>query len=570
MLKCKLRVVSLLFIFIFFSGSFLQIFSVPIRELKAAQVGVVITEELAKQILLKVAKEAGDKIVSDYVAPNIQKKLGIDPAPVVSSSSFPKFSESDRIEDYIKNHGSQRLAQTWVDLNKQFLNFNGTVDNEYYVAFYQALANSIVNDANNVLNEIHNDYLNSNYRYDKLSDSLKQAFMAYPIYIVFKQRNSAGDYLEPAVVYFFDDVYYGITSGYITISANQIFYKDVIAGCVGFDNRGEFRFCYSNTRVYFEKGGIFSDYYGGSAPSKILSCLMLYTPEYSDYLSRSNHFVEGYDILNVGLTPEGFSLLNSGSVDGHLKDTLNEYKDSDTSLPIFVQKPGTDGKSVGDYVGNTNTTILQLDLDTDNIYPAFTFDEDTTTLKTVDDVDKLDFSPVDQEGVAKKKWGWLEFLFGWFQKIIDAILSLVSGIVDGILNGIGDVLKGLFVPSDGFFIDHFSSIKNTLAEKFGFSNYELLFDALKSCARGSWDFSGDFTFLGKEYHLTMIDVDEWFKDKNLNKLHYIVRGFVYPFLAIANVNYIVWFLRGNVFNVGTAISNSNIASEINPDKSGKG
>lgn len=165
--------------------------------------------------------------------------------------------------------------------------------------------------------------------------------------------------------------------------------------------------------------------------------------------------------------------------------------------------------------------------------------------------EKPDLPSVDTPAIDNLP-GWLQVILDFLQKIIDAITSIISGIVDGILKG----LKELFVPSSDFLKNHFNALQDKLANKFGFSKYELFFDALKNVAKGSWNFKFKFGFLGHEYNLQLADVDEWFVDSNLNKIHYLIRGFFLPLIILANIQFLTWFLRGTYFiSSGSSVKN---------------
>ena len=336
MRKRKLRIAPLLFAVVFVFLEMVGCLCVPDREeiAKATGAEVVITAELAEQLLLKLAGKMAKNYVEDIVSDRIQNELGIDPAPVVSSGHFVRWDEPDRVKAYIVENGSQRLAETWYDLNKQFLNTNGVVDKEYYVAFYRALINDITDSTNDVLDEINNDYVNTLYHFNNLSDDLRQACLTYPIYMIMIKRNNDGSISSRSkpVMFFLNDIYYGIPNSYTCIDGMYLYHM-LFGDIAGYSPDGPafrfYPFSGSATFVYFISSVInsekidFNQYYNCKDMRVKCNTYPLYCPELAQYGCAS-----GYEVMNVGLTPRGHVMYNKGVDDDYLRKTLNMCKNS--------------------------------------------------------------------------------------------------------------------------------------------------------------------------------------------------------------------------------------------------
>lgn len=111
-------------------------------------------------------------------------------------------------------------------------------------------------------------------------------------------------------------------------------------------------------------------------------------------------------------------------------------------------------------------------------------------------------------GILEKIWDWI---LNFFEKL-------------------ADLLKYLFIPSEGYFADNFNNIKNNFSVKFGFDNFDDMFIELQSIRARKPDFGG------------YINIDMW--DKHIPQLQTFIKGFFYALMAIFNIKMALWLIRG--------------------------
>ena len=109
----------------------------------------------------------------------------------------------------------------------------------------------------------------------------------------------------------------------------------------------------------------------------------------------------------------------------------------------------------------------------------------------------------------------------------------MSGIPSAILDGLGDLLKSLFVPADGFLDEKFKTIKQQLASRFDLGTYDELMKALQGYVAGNLDFGG------------YIDITMW--EKKLPTIKNFIRAFFYPLILLDDFNFVIWLFRGTTF-----------------------
>lgn len=100
-------------------------------------------------------------------------------------------------------------------------------------------------------------------------------------------------------------------------------------------------------------------------------------------------------------------------------------------------------------------------------------------------------------------------------------------IVDALLTG----LKELFIPSENYFNDTFTRLKDKFSSKLGFNSYLQLFDSLKSQVSNAPSFGG------------YINTSMWVK--YLPQIHVYIKGFFYCLMIIFNIKQIIWMVRGS-------------------------
>lgn len=119
---------------------------------------------------------------------------------------------------------------------------------------------------------------------------------------------------------------------------------------------------------------------------------------------------------------------------------------------------------------------------------------------------------------------------------------------------IGNLLHNLFIPKDDFFSSHIDDIKYKILQKIPYQDYIDMFETIKqvkedgnlSVSLENYDFGNGLTYNNKKF------IDFSFISKYKNIWHAWVRGFIFIFLIIYNINQIMKLFRG--YNVAEGMS----------------
>ena len=143
---------------------------------------------------------------------------------------------------------------------------------------------------------------------------------------------------------------------------------------------------------------------------------------------------------------------------------------------------------------------------------------------------------------------FFSLLWDWLGNIWNSIKDIPQIII----NGIGNILKFLFVPEQNYFENEVEKIKYNLSQKIPYQDYINLFGTLETISAGE-ELSVDLPEYKISNDLTI--KQEKFIDFNIIKefkttWYGWVRGFTFIFIIIYNINQIMKFLRG--FSVSDA------------------
>jgi phage-related protein len=157
----------------------------------------------------------------------------------------------------------------------------------------------------------------------------------------------------------------------------------------------------------------------------------------------------------------------------------------------------------------------------------------------------------------------LDGIISFFRDPIGSIVSaftwtvdFLGGLISSLLDGLGKLLKTLFVPSDDYFNKKFDGLNGQLEGHVDVSTYKNIMDT--------------FGRVKSVRSIPNITVDLWGQTLTIVDFSYIqsqqatinnwVRGFMFIFLVIFNINHVYKIIRKDTL--------SNTGSGVNPD--GKG
>jgi len=113
----------------------------------------------------------------------------------------------------------------------------------------------------------------------------------------------------------------------------------------------------------------------------------------------------------------------------------------------------------------------------------------------------------------------------------DSIVNLPTAILDGI--------KDFFVPSDNYFSDKFEDLRTTLSDKLAIDSLTALFTSLDSVNSDGFN---DINISIMGTNATILDADPI--NQNIETIRNWVRGFVFFFLVLYNINQVLKLIRG--------------------------
>lgn len=128
-----------------------------------------------------------------------------------------------------------------------------------------------------------------------------------------------------------------------------------------------------------------------------------------------------------------------------------------------------------------------------------------------------------------------------------AVVDIVGGIVDAILDGFKSLLKALFVPSDDFFSSKFDSLNSDLKDHVDTDTYVGIMDGLKSVRSARSIPNIEFDFFGQHF----VAVDFGYIQAHQSTIHDWVRGFLFIFLVLYNINEVYSLIRKDTLFKGS-------------------
>lgn len=139
-------------------------------------------------------------------------------------------------------------------------------------------------------------------------------------------------------------------------------------------------------------------------------------------------------------------------------------------------------------------------------------------------------------GLFSKLFEWLKALLDALYKILNAILAIPSLII----NALKALLLALFVPTDGFWDDNVNDIRKVVTDELDAEDLLEEVDNLGGVSGGQ--FKDVVVSLMGVDNLEVIDADS--VNSVLNFIHKFVRGVVFPFLILYNINQLYKLIRG--------------------------
>lgn len=142
-------------------------------------------------------------------------------------------------------------------------------------------------------------------------------------------------------------------------------------------------------------------------------------------------------------------------------------------------------------------------------------------------------------GFLNKIGDFFSRLFGYFDTLLSTIADAAKKIVTSLLEGLKELLKQLFLPSDNYFNDKFTALKQKALSKFGIDN---VLSSINALSVPSSPFS-DFYVKGTKV------LDMSFLNSSIPTIKKYTDGFFWFLLILYNINSIHFILRGvSIFN----------------------
>lgn len=159
---------------------------------------------------------------------------------------------------------------------------------------------------------------------------------------------------------------------------------------------------------------------------------------------------------------------------------------------------------------------------------------------------KLDaiLTAIPQEFDASNPDGFVGGIATVIGSIIEALAGLAGDILalpGTIISGLSDLLKTLFAPGESFFSSNFDEIKTLFDGKLNLptDDLESIGNIVEPDGSGG---IGNFTGQINGQDVTFVDVSMW--QQYMPIIQKAMRGFFYPLLLLANINYVYFLVRG--------------------------
>lgn len=111
-------------------------------------------------------------------------------------------------------------------------------------------------------------------------------------------------------------------------------------------------------------------------------------------------------------------------------------------------------------------------------------------------------------------------------------------VISLILDGIKEIFKWVFVPSDGYFEDKFTSLRNSLSKKLGFTDFDSFMGYLKVE-------NGEKVDIVDRDGRVIVDFSAWLP--YMDRVKGLIRGFYGVMILIFNIKMVLYLIRGSTF-----------------------
>lgn len=301
----------------------------------------------------------------------------------------------------------------------------------------------------------------------------------------------------------------------------------------------------------------------------------VFSPSYSDgvfialeYSSSGWKYWSSFNGLD-GLKKRMSNIIDGkefgNSICSDLTLTFKQIRENNANVSV--------SRLLGDSLGNTDS----VDADITFRNPALEADKDVSVSVPVDATwdrvigktydETLDATTGESEIEAPSIWGWLLDILKSILNAIKSILSFITDFLASLLEGLKDLLLSLLVPSDTYFTDSFTDIKNNLSNRLNIDSYTRLFnsDYNDSSIR-------DITinWHGQEIVIVKFTMYENFR----NIVNTLIYAFMFFLLAIYNYSQVYKLIRGSdyvsasstITHIGGGFTDSDMRKIISHEK----
>ncbi len=139
------------------------------------------------------------------------------------------------------------------------------------------------------------------------------------------------------------------------------------------------------------------------------------------------------------------------------------------------------------------------------------------------------------------------------------ILKILFNWIGNFFTALWELFVGLFVPEENYFTDRINDMKYRVSQKIPYQDYVEMFETVKQVQSGediTIDLNG-YEIADKKLNFRKF-IDFSWVSRYKNTWYAWVRGFVFVFLIIYNINQIIKLFRG--YNVADGVSKLNEAS----------
>ena len=150
--------------------------------------------------------------------------------------------------------------------------------------------------------------------------------------------------------------------------------------------------------------------------------------------------------------------------------------------------------------------------------------------------------------VAGAVWSFFKNPIGSIVDSFQSLLDFLGGLVKALVDAIGELLKALFVPDDGYFDKKINALNKTLQSRIKTQDYEELLHSLQLAGRARAGLPNlTVTLWGQ----TVTVVDFGFYAKYQSTIYGWVRGVMFVLLLFYNVNNIYKLVRRDTLQNGS-------------------